>query len=58
MMIKTFHDKTTSTFTHVVVDEDTQQCAVIDSVLDYDHFSGEVKTDSADQVIAYINEIT
>jgi glyoxylase-like metal-dependent hydrolase (beta-lactamase superfamily II) len=56
MLIKTFYNKDTSTFTHVVVDEDTHQCAVIDSVLDYDHFSGKVKTDSADQVIAYIKE--
>lgn len=28
--------------------------AVIDSSLDYDHFSGTVKTESANQVIAYI----
>jgi glyoxylase-like metal-dependent hydrolase (beta-lactamase superfamily II) len=56
MLVKTFHDNDTATFTHVVVDESTKKCAVIDSVLDYDHFSGSVKTDSADAVIAYIKE--
>lgn len=56
MFIKTFHDEATSTFTHVVVDNETRQCAVIDSVLDYDHYSGKVKTKSADQVIAFIQE--
>lgn len=54
MYVKTFHDPDTATFTHIVVDESTAKCAVIDSVLDYDHFAGTVKTDSADQVIDYI----
>ena len=48
MYVKTFHDPDTATFTHIVVDESTAKCAVIDSVLDYDHFAGTVKTDSAD----------
>lgn len=56
MLVKTFHDNATATFTHIVVDESTKKCAVIDSVLDYDHFSGSVKTASADAVIAYIKE--
>lgn len=56
MKVKTFFDEATATFTHIVVDESTNKCAVIDSVLDYDHFSGMVKTDSANQVIAYIKE--
>ena len=56
MKVKTFHDEETATFTHVVVDETTNKCAVIDSVTDYDHFSGTVKTDSADQIIAYIKQ--
>ena len=56
MLVKTFHDNATATFTHVVVDESTKKCAVIDSVLDYDHFSGAVKTSSADAVIAYIKD--
>jgi len=54
--IKTFFDPDTATFTHVVSDPSTQKCAVIDSVLDYDQYSGRTKTKSADQVISYINE--
>jgi glyoxylase-like metal-dependent hydrolase (beta-lactamase superfamily II) len=56
MKVKTFHDNATATFTHIVIDESTNKCAVIDSVLDYDHFSGSVKTDSANKVIEYIKE--
>lgn len=54
--IKTFFDTDTATFTHIVSDPSTQKCAIIDSVLDYDQYSGRTKTKSADQVIAYINE--
>jgi glyoxylase-like metal-dependent hydrolase (beta-lactamase superfamily II) len=56
MKVKTFHDEATATFTHIVIDESTNKCAVIDSVLDYDHFSGTVKTDSANKVIKYIKD--
>ena len=54
--IKTFFDPDTATFTHVVTDPSTQKCAIIDSVLDYDQYSGRTKTKSADQVISYITE--
>jgi glyoxylase-like metal-dependent hydrolase (beta-lactamase superfamily II) len=54
--IKTFFDSDTETFTHVASDPSTQKCAIIDSVLDYDQYSGRTKTNSADQAIDYINE--
>jgi len=54
--IKTFFDSDTATFTHVVSDPSTQKCAIIDSVLDYDQYSGRTKTKSAEQVISYIHE--
>lgn len=53
--IKTFFDPDTATFTHIVSDPSTQKCAIIDSVLDYDQYSGRTKTKSADQVIDYVN---
>ncbi|RUP37315.1 MAG: MBL fold metallo-hydrolase [Acinetobacter sp.] len=56
--IKTFFDPDTATFAHVVSDPSTQKCAIIDSVLDYDQYSGRTKTKSADQVIDYITEET
>ena len=56
IQIKTFFDPDTATFTHIVSDPSTQKCAIIDSVLDYDQYSGRTETKSADQVISYINE--
>lgn len=54
--IKTFFDADTATFTHIVSDSDTNKAAIIDSVLDYDQYSGRTRTISADKVIAYINQ--
>ena len=56
MHVESFYDTHTSTFTHVVVDLGTKQCAVIDSVLDYDQDAASFKTESADAVITYIKQ--
>jgi len=56
IVIKTFFDQDTATFTHIVSDPSTNKAAIIDSVLDYDQYSGRTSTKSADQVIAYIKE--
>jgi glyoxylase-like metal-dependent hydrolase (beta-lactamase superfamily II) len=47
-------DPTTWTFTYIVHTGSGSACAIIDSVLDYDHKSGRVTTSSADKVIDYI----
>ncbi|MFD1239269.1 MBL fold metallo-hydrolase, partial [Latilactobacillus sakei subsp. carnosus] len=52
--IKAFFDEVTFTVSYVVTDETTSQCAIIDSVLDYDHASGRTNTESADAIIEYI----
>ena len=52
--ITAFFDEATFTVTYIVADPATKQCAVIDSVLDYDANMGRTRTDSADQVIASI----
>ena len=54
--ITTFFDKDTFKVTYIVADPDTKQCAVIDSVLDYDANMGRTLTDSADKVITHIKE--
>ncbi len=54
MKIQNFYDKDTATFTYVVADTETQKCAVIDSVLNYDMHAGRTSTTSADEVINYI----
>ena len=54
MHIETFFDQGTDTFTHVVQDLTTKKAAIIDAVLNYDQFSGQVSTASADQVLDYV----
>ena len=49
-------DPATWTVTYVVYEKEGSECAVIDSVLDYDPKSGRTRTDSADKVIAYVRE--
>jgi len=52
--VKAFFDKNTNTFSYVVSDPQTAQCAIIDSVLDYDAASATTSTEHADQMIAYV----
>jgi glyoxylase-like metal-dependent hydrolase (beta-lactamase superfamily II) len=54
--ITAFFDEATFTVTYIVTDPATNQCAVIDSVLDYDASMGSTRTNSADKVIAHIKK--
>ena len=54
LVVEPFFDQATNTVTYVVSDEVTKQCAVIDSVLDYDPVSKKISTQSAERVIDYI----
>ncbi|MGV2293407.1 MBL fold metallo-hydrolase [Trinickia sp. YCB016] len=54
--IQPFFDPATSTVTYVVHQEGHPECAIIDSVLDYDLRSGRTSTASADKVIAFVRE--
>lgn len=56
MKIQHFYDNDTANFTYIVSDEDTRKCAIIDSVLNYDIFSGRTSTSSADEIIYYIKK--
>jgi len=56
MKIQHFYDKDTATFTYVVSDESSKKCAIIDSVMGYDIFSGKTFSAPADLVINYIAE--
>ena len=55
-VVKSFFDEATFTVTHVASDPSTQKCAIIDSVLDFDSPSGRTSTDSADDLIGYIQD--
>lgn len=57
MQIKPFFDKDTSTVTYVVIDPETQCCAIIDSVHDFDLYSGRLTSQSADNVVDYIKKM-
>ncbi|ATO18388.1 MBL fold metallo-hydrolase [Acinetobacter sp. LoGeW2-3] len=52
--VQEFFDENTNTFSYVVSDPASQQCAIIDSVLDYDAASASTSTTHADQIIAYV----
>ncbi|MBT0568711.1 MBL fold metallo-hydrolase [Curvibacter sp. CHRR-16] len=57
MQIEGFFDPTTGTISYVVYDPKTRQCALIDSVLDYDPKSGRTSTQQADKLIARVREL-
>ena len=56
MKIQHFYDKDTATFTYVLSDDDTKKCAIIDSVMGYDIFSGKTSNAPADLVIDYVTK--
>ena len=52
--VTAFFDDATNTITYVVSDPKTRNCAVIDSVLDYDAASGRTVTTAADEIVDYV----
>jgi glyoxylase-like metal-dependent hydrolase (beta-lactamase superfamily II) len=56
MQIKTFFDPNTFTISHIIIDETTKNCAIIDSVMDYDMFSGRISHQSADNLLTFVKE--
>src|SRR5690606_8939119 len=51
-----FFDPDTFTVSYVVSDPATKQCAIIDSVLDYNPNAGTTSTASADRVIDWVRQ--
>lgn len=49
-----FFDPVTFTASYVVQDPASSVCAIIDSVMDFDAASGRTHTESADQIVAYV----
>ncbi len=52
--VKAFFDDQTFTVSYVVHEDSGRACAIVDSVLDFDHASGRTGTVSADEIIAYV----
>lgn len=56
MKINHFFDKDTSTFTYIVSDCSTLECAIIDPVLNFDPSSGVISHTSANALIEFIKK--
>lgn len=56
-LVEGHFDVATSTVSYIVLDRSTQQCAIVDSVLDYDAKSGRTSTTSADALITRVREL-
>lgn len=54
--VRAFFDEATFTVSYVVKDPESQACAIIDSVLDFDPASGRTDKESADQIIDYVRK--
>lgn len=54
--VKAFRDPISFTWSYVVADSATKQCAIIDSVVDYDLPSGTLTYESADKIADYVRE--
>ncbi|MFO7646565.1 MBL fold metallo-hydrolase [Halomonas campaniensis] len=51
-----FFDEPTNTFSYVVQDPDSNSCAILDSVLDFDYAAGRTDVRSADEIIAFVRD--
>lgn len=56
LQIKGFFDKLTSTISYVVYDKFSKECAVIDSVLDFDYSSGSIDYLNAENIISFVEK--
>lgn len=54
--VKAFFDEPTFTASYLVHDPATKVAVIIDSVLDFDHPSGRTSFESADAIIAYVQD--
>ncbi len=57
LQIEHFFDEASSTFSYIVLDLSTMQCALVDGVLDYDPKSGRTDTAGADRLVARVREL-
>ncbi|MBA1231306.1 MBL fold metallo-hydrolase [Pseudomonas viridiflava] len=57
LYVEALFDSQTWTVSYLVMDLPSKQCAIIDSVLDYDPKSGRTRTESADRMIARVRAL-
>ena len=56
-IVHSFFDQATYTFSHVVHDSLSMQCAIIDSVLDFDYASGTTSYTSANKILDFVDSL-
>jgi glyoxylase-like metal-dependent hydrolase (beta-lactamase superfamily II) len=57
MLVESFFDKETCTYSYLVFDSASRKAAVIDPVLNYDASSGRTHTEGADHIIARLRSL-
>ncbi|MCI3943070.1 metallo-beta-lactamase superfamily protein [Pseudomonas syringae] len=57
LYVEALFDGDTGTISYLVMDMESKQCALIDSVLDYDPKSGRTRTESADRMIDRVRSL-
>ncbi|KPY85763.1 Hydroxyacylglutathione hydrolase [Pseudomonas syringae pv. helianthi] len=57
LYVEALFDSQTWTISYLVMDLDSKQCALIDSVLDYDPKSGRTRTESAERMIRRVQAL-
>ncbi|MBT6222572.1 MAG: MBL fold metallo-hydrolase [Rhodobiaceae bacterium] len=55
-IVHAFFDEDTNTISYVAVDKETNNCAIIDPVLDFNYSSGKISYKNADKIIDLIKE--
>ncbi len=55
-LVTSFFDEATNNVSHIAVDPETNICAIIDSLLDYDPAAGRTSTSCADQVVDFVQQ--
>jgi glyoxylase-like metal-dependent hydrolase (beta-lactamase superfamily II) len=56
MKIKYFYDEDSNTFSYLIIDCSTKSCAIIDSVLGYNIYTGKFNTLFADKILNYVRK--
>lgn len=54
--VTAFFDEPTNTVSYVVKDPASKSCAIVDSVMDIDYAAGRITYDSADKIIAFVQQ--
>ena len=54
--VQAFFDQATNTISYVLREPEGRACAIIDSVLDFDHASGRTDTKAADEIVRYVSD--